>query len=110
MHQPGERWMYNTGSDVLGVLIARAAGQPLETFLRERIFEPLGMKDTGFSVPAEKLDRLATCYSADSRSRGARALRRCAGQPVEPPARVFRSAAAGWSRPSTTIWPSARCC
>src|SRR5919205_2361155 len=38
MHQPGEKWMYNTGSDVLGVLIARAAGQPLETFLRERIF------------------------------------------------------------------------
>ena len=60
MHQPGERWMYNTGSDVLGVLIARASGQPLETFLRERIFEPLGMQDTGFSVPAAKLDRLAT--------------------------------------------------
>ncbi len=62
MHQPGEKWMYNTGSDVLGVLIARASGQPLETFLRERIFEPLGMKDTGFSVPAAKLDRLATSY------------------------------------------------
>jgi CubicO group peptidase (beta-lactamase class C family) len=51
MHQPGEKWMYNAGSDVLGVLIARASGQPLETFLRERLFEPLGMKDTGFSVP-----------------------------------------------------------
>jgi CubicO group peptidase (beta-lactamase class C family) len=65
MHQPGERWLYNTGSYILGVLIARAAGQPLETFLRERIFEPLGMTDTGFSVPAEKLDRLASCYVAD---------------------------------------------
>ncbi len=62
MHQPGERWMYHTGSDVLGVLIARASGQPFETFLRERLFEPLGMKDTGFSVPAAKLDRLATSY------------------------------------------------
>jgi len=62
MHQPGERWMYNTGSDVLGVLIARASGQPLETFLRERIFEPLGMRDTSFSVPAGKLDRFATSY------------------------------------------------
>lgn len=62
MHQPGERWMYNTGSDVLGVLIARASGQPLEAFFRERIFEPLGMRDTGFSVPAAKLDRLATSY------------------------------------------------
>ncbi|WP_433935362.1 serine hydrolase domain-containing protein [Sorangium cellulosum] len=62
MYQPGERWMYNTGSYVLGVLIERASGQPLEAFFRERIFEPLGMKDTGFSVPAEKLDRLATSY------------------------------------------------
>jgi CubicO group peptidase (beta-lactamase class C family) len=62
MHQPGEKWMYHTGSDVLGVLIARASGQPFETFLRERIFEPLGMKDTGFCVPASKLDRLATAY------------------------------------------------
>jgi CubicO group peptidase (beta-lactamase class C family) len=62
LHQPGEKWMYNTGSDVLGVLIARASGRPLETFLRERIFEPLGMADTGFSVPAPQLDRLATGY------------------------------------------------
>ncbi len=62
MHQPGEQWMYNTGSDVLGVLIARASGQPFETFLRERLFEPLEMRDTGFSVPAASLDRLATSY------------------------------------------------
>ncbi len=62
MYQPGERWIYNTGADVLSVLIARAAGQPFEAFLRERLFAPLGMRDTGFSVPAEKLDRLATSY------------------------------------------------
>ncbi len=62
MHQPGETWMYNTGSDVLSVLIARASGRPLEAFLRERIFEPLGMKDTNFSVPASKRDRFATSY------------------------------------------------
>jgi CubicO group peptidase (beta-lactamase class C family) len=42
MHQPGEKWVYHTGSDVLGVLIARASGQPFESFLHERIFEPLG--------------------------------------------------------------------
>ena len=70
MYQPGERWLYELGIDVLGVLIARAAGQPLETFLRERIFEPLGMKDTGFSVPAEKIDRFATSYEV-SRETGA---------------------------------------
>lgn len=62
MYQPGERWMYNTGSDVLGVLVARAAGQPLEAFLRERVFAPLGMNDTGFHVPAGKLDRFPTSY------------------------------------------------
>ncbi len=62
MSQPGERWLYGTGYDVLSVLIARVSGQPLETFLRQRIFEPLGMKDTGFSVPVDKLDRLASCY------------------------------------------------
>jgi CubicO group peptidase (beta-lactamase class C family) len=66
LHQPGEKWMYHTGSDILGVLIARAAGQPLETFFRERIFEPLGMKDTSFSVPEAKLDRLASCYQVNA--------------------------------------------
>ena len=65
LHQPGEKWLYNSGSDILGVLIARVAGQTLESFLRERIFAPLGMKDTAFSVPEAKLDRLATCYRTD---------------------------------------------
>ena len=63
IHQPGERWMYNTGADVLGVLISRASGRPIEAFLRERIFEPLGMKDTAFDVPPAKIDRFTTSYS-----------------------------------------------
>jgi CubicO group peptidase (beta-lactamase class C family) len=65
VYQPGERWLYHTGSDVLGVLIARASGQSLETFLQERLFAPLGMRDTGFHVPAAKLDRLASAYLMD---------------------------------------------
>ena len=48
MYQPGERWLYNVGSLVLGVLVARAAAQPLEEFFRRRIFDPLGMRETGF--------------------------------------------------------------
>lgn len=60
--QPGERWLYTTGANVLGVLVARAAGQPLEAVLQERILGPLGMRDTGFHVPADKLDRLITGY------------------------------------------------
>jgi CubicO group peptidase (beta-lactamase class C family) len=62
IRQPGEAWLYDTGITVLGVLLSRASGQPLETFFRERLFQPLGMVDTGFSVPAGNLDRLATCY------------------------------------------------
>jgi CubicO group peptidase (beta-lactamase class C family) len=94
MHQPGEKWMYNTGSDVLGVLIARASGRPLETFFRERIFEPLGMRDTGFSVFTAKLDRLATSYVVDPNT-GALELYDQAegGQWSRPP--TFPSGAAG---------------
>ena len=66
MHQPGEKWMYHTGSDVLGVLVARAAGMGFEAFLKERIFEPLGMKDTGFSVSKKQLGRLTSCYSINA--------------------------------------------
>lgn len=60
--QPGERWLYTLGANVLGVLIARAAGQPLEAVLRERILGPLGMTDTAFHVPADKAARLITGY------------------------------------------------
>jgi CubicO group peptidase (beta-lactamase class C family) len=58
LRQPGEAWLYNTCSDLQGVLIARVSGQPLPEFLAERIFQPLGMGDTSFHVPPEKLDRL----------------------------------------------------
>jgi CubicO group peptidase (beta-lactamase class C family) len=64
-HQPGERWLYHMGCEILGVLIARVSGQSLATFLRERVFEPLDMKDTGFYVPEAKLDRLPACYGRD---------------------------------------------
>lgn len=63
MYQPGERWLYNMGSELLGILIERASGRPFEVFLRERIFAPLGMKDTGFSVPDAQIERLATSYA-----------------------------------------------
>ena len=90
MYQPGERWIYNTGSDVLGVLLARASGQPLESFLRERIFEPLGMKDRGFSVPEASLNRLATSYWTD---------------PTSGKLAVYDEAVGGqWSRPP--VFPS----
>jgi CubicO group peptidase (beta-lactamase class C family) len=60
--QPGERWMYNTGASVLGVLLARAASRPFGEVLRARVFQPLGMTDTAFWTP--QLERLATSYLA----------------------------------------------
>jgi CubicO group peptidase (beta-lactamase class C family) len=86
MHQPGERWMYHTGLDVLGVLIARASEQPLETFMRERIFEPLGMKDTAFSVPDSKIDRFADSYWINSESGALELYDPARGEWSRPPA------------------------
>lgn len=62
MAQPGDRWLYTVGSNVLGVLAARAAGQPLDVLIQERILSPLGMVDTGFWIPPEKVGRTVTGY------------------------------------------------
>ena len=61
--QPGEKWVYGYNTDILGALVERVSGQPLDVFLRTKIFEPLGMRDTAFYLPKEKADRLATVYS-----------------------------------------------
>ena len=65
LHQPGEAWLYNTCSDIAGVLIARVSGRPLPEFLAERLFGPLGMVDTGFDIPAGKLARFTSYYRTD---------------------------------------------
>jgi CubicO group peptidase (beta-lactamase class C family) len=93
MHQPGERWIYNTGSDVLGVLIARASGQPFDEFLRERIFDPLGMRDTGFSVPDEHATRFTTSYTTNAQTGALELFDAADGQWATPPA--FTSGAGG---------------
>ena len=61
---PGEAWNYSVSTDVIGYLIGVISGKPFEQFLQERIFDPLGMNDTGFFVPPDKAHRLAACYSA----------------------------------------------
>jgi CubicO group peptidase (beta-lactamase class C family) len=94
LDQPGERWMYDTGSDVLGVLIARASGQPLERFFRTRIFEPLGRKNTGF-FRAGGEDRPGRDQLPGQSRNGAIDLYDVAGRrPMEPPA-PFPSGAGG---------------
>ncbi|MFF0770338.1 serine hydrolase domain-containing protein [Nonomuraea wenchangensis] len=84
-YQPGERWQYQISHDVLSVLVARVTGGSFEAFLRERVFEPLGMKDTGFHVPADQIDRLPVLYAPD---------------PVTGEFQVWDEAEGGrWSRP-----------
>ena len=68
VHQPGERWLYHTAGEVTGVLIARATGMSFGEALRQRICEPLGMDDTGFSVTSDRLDRFSTAYALDQAS------------------------------------------
>jgi len=94
MYQPGERWQYNTGSLVLSVLVARASRQSLADFFRARIFQPLGMKDTGFSMPEGQSHRLPSQYMTSFQTRKME-LQTQSGPSVwtKPPA--FPSGAAG---------------
>ena len=94
MCQPGERWLYHTGADVLGVLIARASrANRSRCSCANAIFEPLGMKDTAFSVPADDVKRLATSYSTDPRHGALELYDAPGGQWSTPPA--FPSGGAG---------------
>ena len=64
---PGDAWNYSVSTDVIGYLVGKISGMPFERFLHERIFAPLGMTDTDFHVPADKVHRFAACYQADGR-------------------------------------------
>jgi CubicO group peptidase (beta-lactamase class C family) len=94
LYQPGERWLYNAGTEILGVLIARAAGMMFGEFLRERIFAPLGMKDTAFHVPQAKRERFATAYMRDYTTQQLKVFDDpVTGKFAEPP--VFENGSAG---------------
>ena len=66
-YEPGTRWLYSCSVDVLGRVVEVASGMKFDAFLKRRLFEPLDMKDTGFFVPAEKLDRFAATYQSDGK-------------------------------------------
>ena len=92
--QPGERWLYNGGSEILSVLIPRVAGRTLGEFLRERIFMPLGMKDAAFYVPADQHYRFTTAYIQDNAARQLKVFDPpVTGRFSNPP--VFENGAAG---------------
>ena len=94
IHQPGEKWMYNAGTLVLGVLLARAGGQPLPDLLRERVFEPLGMSGTAFWLPAERAAELPGHYLTDPAT-GRMAERPGTGPAIWSAPPVFPSGSAG---------------
>ncbi len=66
LYQPGEGWVYSVSVDIQGYLVEKLSGKSFPDFVRERIFLPLGMKDTGFYVPADKLRRVASVYQSDA--------------------------------------------
>lgn len=78
LYQPGTRWVYSVSVDIQGYLVEKLSGKTFPEFLRSRLFEPLGMRDTGFSVPVEKLPRVATIYSYDKARAG------LAPEPLDP--------------------------
>lgn len=85
-HQPGQRWLYNTGSEVLGVLLARACGTSLRGVLQQQVLDPLGMPDTGFSVPAESAPRFGACFTdADPETGSVQVADPPGGQWASPP-------------------------
>jgi CubicO group peptidase (beta-lactamase class C family) len=94
MDQPGVRWRYNTGSLILGVLVARASGRRLEDVLAERLFTPLGMADTGFWRPAGQAERLPGYYMTDIAT-GQMTEQLVTGPDVWSKPPVFASGAAG---------------
>lgn len=93
--QPGERFVYGYSTDVLGCVIERVSGQPLDAFVRSRITEPLGMHDTYFFLPNEKRGRLTTVYGSGTDGRAARAPvgSRGQGDYVDGPRRNFSGGA-----------------
>jgi CubicO group peptidase (beta-lactamase class C family) len=93
--QPGEAWVYGYNTDVLGCIVERASGVPLDEFIRTRITEPLGMKDTRFFLPASERDRLSAVYASDSDGRITRAPEGSTGQGhyIDGPGRNFAGGA-----------------
>jgi len=93
--QPGESWVYGYNTDILGCIVERASGMPLDEFIRTRITGPLGMKDTQFYLPAAQRDRLAAVYSSGSDGKITRAPDGARGQGhyVDGPHRSFAGGA-----------------
>ena len=93
--QPGEAWVYGYNTDILGCIVEKASGMPLDAYVRDRITAPLGMKDTQFFLPAGQTDRLATVYGSGADGKYVRAPEGARGQGayVDGPRRNFAGGA-----------------
>ena len=93
--QPGDAWVYGYNTDILGCIVEKASGMPLDAFIRDRLTVPLGMKDTQFFLPAAQKDRLATVYSSGPDGKFVRAPEGARGQGayVDGPRRSFAGGA-----------------
>ena len=107
LHQPGEAWLYDTCSDIQGVLVSRVSGLPLAEFLAERLFEPLGMADTGFAYRRASGTGSPPTTAGTPRAASSRQTLPAGSGPRHRPS---RPAPAAWSRRSTTGMPSRGCC
>ncbi|MFZ1489490.1 MAG: serine hydrolase domain-containing protein [Ilumatobacteraceae bacterium] len=89
LFQPGAEWNYSMATDVLGRVVEVAAGAPLDEVLRTRVLEPLGMHETGFSVPAESADRLVSLYGPHPATKQAVKLDQFGKAALRPPAALL---------------------
>ena len=113
--QPGEAWEYGPATDVLGRLVEVISGKPLDVFFRERIFKPLGMTDTFFYLPKDRLARQVTAYApSERRAEGSRPAARRAGERkvvlrAQAGSRARRPTTCGCARCFSTAGRSAMC-
>ena len=109
LYQPGKGWTYSVSMDIEGYIVEKLSGQSLPDFMRDHIFTPLGMRDAGFYVPADKRSRFATLYAHRTQRRTGRTTlrRRHAATTLRSPPCL--RAAAAWSPPRRTTTASRRC-
>ena len=108
LYQPGTKWVYSVSVDIQGYLVEKLSGKTFPEFLRTRLFEPLGMIDTGVLVPADKLSRVATIYAVRQGEGRPRRLSRSI--PTSRSCPDCRPAAAVCTARPRTISASRRCC
>ena len=110
LYQPGKGWTYSVSMDIQGYIVEKLSGQSLPDFMRDHIFAPLGMKDAGFYVPADKRARFATIYTSDPQGELVPGIPTGGtGHATTQPSPPCPPAAAAWCPPPRTTTALRRC-